>query len=243
MCLVFTARPVASREPMTLVAENLSIRRGERTILSGVSFVVAAGHALILTGPNGAGKTTLLRTIAGLLAPAGGSLRLDGARDAATTGDAIAEHCHFVGHLNAIKPALSVIENAEFWASYLGGPADGVMAALERFRMADLASVQAGLLSAGQKRRLGLSRLLLAPRPVWLLDEPAVSLDTASQDLLAVAVNEHLAGGGIVLAATHQRLAFSPAGEFRLTPSRTAAHETHDVYGAMTRAATGTDAR
>lgn len=236
----FPPGPDSTREPMTLVADNLSIRRGERTILSGVSFTVAAGHALILMGPNGAGKTTLLRTIAGLLAPAAGSLRLDDLQDAATTGDAVAEHCHFVGHLNAIKPALSVIENAEFWASYLGGPPDGVMAALERFRMADLVSVQAGLLSAGQKRRLGLSRLLLAPRPVWLLDEPAVSLDTASQGLLATTVNRHLAGGGIVVAATHQRLDFSPAREFRLTPALSS--ET-DADEAPARAATGTNAR
>ncbi len=201
-------------EKMALVVENLTLRRGERTILRALSFSAEPGVALLLTGPNGSGKTTLLRALAGLLAPSDGSIGLMGSVD--PTPEDMAERCHFVGHLNAVKSSLTVAENAEFWARYLGGHLAGVGPALERFRLADLGSIPAGYLSAGQKRRLGLCRLLLAPRTVWLLDEPAVSLDTASQGLLAAAVNEHLARGGIVVAATHQPLGFTPARELQL---------------------------
>jgi heme exporter protein A len=199
---------------MALIVDNLTVRRGDRAILIGLSFRASRGAAMLLTGPNGAGKTTLLRTIAGLLPPSRGSIRLEGMT--MDPDDGIAGQCHFVGHLNAVKPALTVRENAEFWANYLCGRTDQVIQALEHFRMADLASIQAAYLSAGQKRRLGLSRLLVAPRPVWLLDEPAVSLDTASQGLLAEAVNAHLAGGGLTIAATHQPLGFTPSSELRL---------------------------
>ncbi len=217
---------------MALVVENLSVRRGERDVLVGLSLRAEPGVALLLTGPNGAGKTTLLRTLAGLLQPAEGTVRLEtraapragvprpGAPNAAAPPPEeeadLAEHCHFVGHLNGLKPALTVDENARFWARYLGGPDEGVAAALATFRLTDLARIPAGYLSAGQKRRLGLARLALAPRPVWLLDEPAVSLDAASQALLAGVVNAHLAGGGIVVAATHQPLGLAPAREIVL---------------------------
>jgi heme exporter protein A len=199
---------------MALVVDSLTVKRGERIILSHLSLTVERGEALLLTGPNGAGKTTLLRVIAGLLSAAGGSIRLEG-----TDGDpglGAGEHCHFVGHLNGIKPALTVAENAEFWAAYLGGAPTAAATALASFRLADLAPVRAGYLSAGQKRRLALARLLLAPRPVWLLDEPAVSLDAASRTLLAGIVNSHVGSGGIVIAATHQPLGFAPARELRL---------------------------
>jgi heme exporter protein A len=202
---------------MALVIDKLTIKRGERTILSDLSLAVAEGEALLLTGPNGSGKTTLLRTIAGLLQPSGGSITLGGAGGDPGTG--IGERCHFVGHLNGIKPALSVAENAEFWAAYLGGSRAAATSALVSFRLADLAPIRAAYLSAGQKRRLGLARLLLAPRPVWLLDEPAVSLDAASQALLAEVVNRHVGAGGIVIAATHQPLGFAPARELRLSGS------------------------
>lgn len=203
---------------MALVAENLTLRRGERIILSGLSFRADAGEALLLTGPNGAGKSTLLRALAGLLPPANGRVGL--IEEGAEVRDVLAEHCHFFGHLNAVKSSLTVIENAEFWARYLGGPSSGVTLALERFHLSDLGAIAAGYLSAGQRRRLGLSRLLLALRPVWLLDEPAVSLDTVSQGLLAGVVNEHLARGGIVVAATHQPLGFAPSRELQLGGDR-----------------------
>ncbi len=214
---------------MALHIYNLTVRRGERTILAGLSLSAEAGEALLLTGANGAGKTTLLRAIAGLLPIAEGGIRLDaaGGEDDAR----VAESCHFIGHLNGIKPGLTVAENAMFWAGYLGGSREGVTSALEHLRMADLAPIQAAYLSAGQKRRLGLSRLLVAPRPVWLMDEPAVSLDTASQALLAEAVNRHLAQGGIVVAATHQPLGFAPAREHRLGRAQAGEARSADTIG------------
>lgn len=201
-------------EAMALRIDNLTVRRGERIILNGLSLVAEPGEALLLTGANGAGKTTLLRSIAGLLPAVDGTISLDGV--ALDANEGVGERCHFIGHLNGVKPALTVAENAQFWARYLGGHVGDVPSALDRFRMADLALVRAGYLSAGQKRRLGLSRLLVAYKPVWLMDEPAVSLDTASQALLADAVNRHLSEGGIVIAATHQPLGFAPAREHRL---------------------------
>lgn len=199
---------------LELVASNLSVDRGGRAVLRGLSFTAQAGAALLLTGPNGAGKTTLIRTIAGFIKPSGGSLRLDGVGPDSD----VAEHCHYVGHANAIKAGLTVIENARFWADYLGGmdstnPAE---AALERFGLLALADIPAGYLSAGQKRRLGLSRLLLASRPVWLLDEPTVSLDAASTAILAEIVDAHVAAGGIAIAATHLALGLTRTHELRL---------------------------
>lgn len=203
---------------MALRIENLTVRRGERTIIARLSLVAERGEALLLTGPNGAGKTTLIRAIAGLLPLTEGVVALDGARDSEAS---VGEQAHYVGHLNGVKPALTVAENAQFWARYLGGLTEEVAAALEQFHLAELASIPAGYLSAGQKRRLGLSRLLVARRPIWLMDEPAVSLDAASRELLADATNRHLSAGGIVVAATHQPLGFEPAREHVLRRDET----------------------
>ena len=197
---------------MKLVSDALTSVRGGRTLFMGLSFAVDGGEALLLTGPNGAGKTTLIRTIAGLFAPAAGRVRLDG-------GDperSVAEQCHYVGHLNAIKGNLSVEENAAFWNGFLGGHADRVAAALAAFGLDALGDVPAAYLSAGQKRRLGLARILLAERPVWLLDEPTVSLDATAQDMLGRAVDNHMAAGGVVVAATHVPLPIGSARELRL---------------------------
>lgn len=204
---------------MHLVAENLTVERGERTILRGLSFTAAAGEALVLVGPNGAGKTTLLRTIAGFLRPASGSIRLEGGDGEQSVG----EQAHFVGHANAIKANLTVAENVAFWARYLGGPEAleaRIAAALEHFAIADLAGFPAAYLSAGQKRRAGLARLLVAKKPLWLLDEPTVSLDAASTRLLSTAVNAHLEAGGVVIAATHLPLGFAKARELDLSGAR-----------------------
>jgi heme exporter protein A len=194
---------------MRLIAEALTSTRGGHSLFSGLSFSVEGGEALVLMGPNGAGKTTLIRILAGLLAPSAGAVRLDG-------GDAersVGEQCHYVGHLNALKAGLSVEENAGFWCRFLdsGGAADRVEAALSAFGLAELGDIPAAYLSAGQKRRLGLARLLLAERPVWLLDEPTVSLDLAAQEMLAAAAGAHLAAGGLVVAATHVPLGFAQA--------------------------------
>lgn len=197
---------------MKLVAEGLTLVRGTRTLQSGLSFAVEKGNALLVTGQNGVGKSTLLRAIAGLFPASTGRVRLEGAADP----EAIAEAIHYFGHLNAVKSGLTVEENTRFWCGYLGGRAQNVGMALETFGLLPLRDIPAGYLSAGQKRRLGLARLLVAERPVWLLDEPATSLDTASQAVVAGVVNRHLAAGGIVLAATHTPLGLSPARELSL---------------------------
>lgn len=200
---------------MQLVAENLVIERGGRLIVSGVSFSLDAGEALILTGANGAGKTTVLRALAGFLPLAGGTIRVDqGEQD-----KGLSEHVHSVGHFNAVKAHLTVGENLMFWSRFLGGDAgadERTQSALQAFALADLADFPAGYLSAGQKRRVGLARLLAAPRPIWLLDEPTVSLDAASTTQLSTVINTHTASGGIVIAATHLPLGLERARELRL---------------------------
>lgn len=204
---------------MRFYAENLTVERGERTILRSLSFSVPGGEALILVGPNGSGKTTLLRTIAGFLKPVAGTLGLEGADAELTPG----EQAHVIGFANAIKANLTVRENVTFWARYLGGGEDvdaRVESALEQFAIADLADFPVAYLSAGQKRRAGLARLLVAQRPLWLLDEPTVSLDAKSAALLSTAVNRHLDQGGLVIAATHLPLGFAKARELDLLPRR-----------------------
>lgn len=204
---------------MQLIAENLTVERGERTILRALSITALKGEALILTGPNGAGKTTLLRTIAGFLRSVEGSIRLEGGDPELTPG----EQAHFIGHANAIKANLTVRENAAFWAAYLGGAdasQERIAQALDYFAITGLADFPAAYLSAGQKRRAGLARLLVAKRPLWLLDEPTVSLDAASTRLLAGAVNQHLEEGGLVIAATHLPLGFAKSREFDISSGR-----------------------
>jgi heme exporter protein A len=200
---------------MRLVGRDLACVRGGREVFTGLSFAVAAGEALAVTGPNGAGKTTLLRLIAGLLEPAQGQLELiEGAPDTA-----LAEQAHYLGHRDALKPALSVQENLEFWYAFLGGrdaPAASSAAALEAVGLGPLMGLPAAYLSAGQRRRLAIARLVATPRPIWLLDEPTAALDGASQERLGGLMRTHLAGGGIIVAATHAPLGLPEAGELRL---------------------------
>ena len=185
-----------------LAALKLGCQRGGRTIFRDLSFKLGPGEALLVSGPNGAGKTSLLRQIAGLLPLAGGELRLEGSAPDA----ALPELCHYVGHSNAVKASLSVGENLEFWSAFLGGAVADVGNALGAFGLAPLGDLPAGLLSAGQKRRLALSRLFAAPRPIWLLDEPQTSLDAASLKLLDAAIGAHLGSGGIAVVASHTPL-------------------------------------
>ena len=205
-----------------LIAEDLVIDRGARRIIDGLSFAVRVGEALVLTGANGAGKTTLLRTLAGFIRPFRGTIRLDGGDKELTVG----EQAHVVGHMNAVKSSLSVVENVRFWNAYLDtqeASADRVEAALRHFGLEDLGEFPAAYLSAGQKRRLGLARLLVAHRPVWLLDEPTASLDTASSERLVSAVNDHTKSGGLAVIATHLPLPLERARTLDLAAQRMAA--------------------
>jgi heme exporter protein A len=198
-----------------IAVEGLACQRGGHIVVQPLSFEVRSGNALILRGPNGSGKTTLLRTIAGFLPPAAGGVRVSSPK-----GDTSAEgFLHYIGHANGIKPRLSVIENVSFWQRYYGGGSnlEGAEAALDAFDLLDLAEYRAAHLSQGQTRRLGLARLLAAPRPVWLLDEPSVSLDAASTKRLEAAIARHLSSGGLAIVSTHLDLSVGEAAILELS--------------------------
>jgi len=182
---------------MRLVADNIACVRGGRQVFAGVSFSVAAGDALVVSGPNGAGKSSLLRMIAGLVRLAAGRLALQHGSEAS-----IGEQAHYLGHVDAVKPALTVQENLRFWAGYLGGKGD-VGGALDTLGLGRLGDLPAGCLSAGQKRRLSIARLVAVERPIWLLDEPASALDSNAQTTLAELMHAHLRNGGMIVAASH----------------------------------------
>ena len=199
-----------------LAAVNVSCHRGGRMIFHDVSFSLAPGEGLLVTGPTGAGKTSLLRQIAGLLPLASGDVRLEGADVDAE----LPELCHYVGHLNAVKTSLSVAENLAFWVEFLGAKDKSLAPALDAFGLTPLADLPAGLLSAGQKRKLALSRLFAAKRPIWLLDEPQTSLDAASLKLLDAAIKAHLDSGGIAIVASHVALKTKFASKLALGKER-----------------------
>lgn len=202
---------------MGLDVTDLSCRRGGRPILRDLSFRLEPGSVLLLRGPNGAGKSTLLRVLAGLLPPAGGSVRLMG-RSLADAPEAYGEEIAYAGHLDAVKPQLTVAENLQFWAALQDG--NDIAEALARLDLAAIADRPAHACSAGQRRRLGLARLLLAPRSLWLLDEPTVSLDAAAVAAFCALVRAHCAGGGIAVIATHTPLDLRPAQDLTLVPLR-----------------------
>ncbi len=184
---------------MQLIVEKLAQRYGDLVLFSGLNFTVSSGHALVVTGDNGTGKSTLLRTLAGLMPPAEGHINFAGGDPDAT----LAEQCHLVGALNAIKLELTARENLADWRQILGGGGASVDEALAHFGLDRFADMRAEVLSTGWRRRLALARVLLAERPVWLLDEPTAGLDLASSRMVSDMVRDHLKLGGLAVVATH----------------------------------------
>jgi heme exporter protein A len=187
---------------MRLSGRGVTCVRGGRVVFAGLDFEAAAGEVLAVTGANGSGKTSLLRLIAGLLIPAEGAVALEGGEAELT----LPEQAHYLGHRDALKPALSVTENLGFWRDFLGGGRRDAGASLKAVGLDHAAHLPAAYLSAGQRRRLSLARLLAVRRPVWLLDEPTAALDVAGQELFTGLMRDHIAGGGLVVAATHAPL-------------------------------------
>ena len=195
-----------------LSATDLACRRGGREVFAGVSFSIAGGESLTIRGRNGAGKSSLLRMTVGLVRVAGGRLALEGGDPELTIG----EQAHYLGHLDALKPSLSVVENLRFWSDFLGAAAVDLGEPLRAVGLDALADLPAAYLSAGQRRRLSIARLLAVKRPLWLLDEPTSTLDAAAQTRLGEIMRAHLAGGGIMLAATHSPLQLEGTRELNL---------------------------
>ena len=197
---------------MQLSVADLTCRRGGRELFSGLSFSLAAGEPLVVTGRNGSGKSSLLRLIAGLLRADAGRISLKGGNTEASIG----EQAHYLGHQDALKPSLTVLENLRFWSAYLGPAENPPERALERLGLSELADLPAAYLSAGQRRRLSLARLITVHRPLWLLDEPASPLDAEGQVRLADLMQLHLTRGGLILAAAHGDIGLAGAQELKL---------------------------
>ncbi|MDP2084165.1 MAG: heme ABC exporter ATP-binding protein CcmA [Gemmobacter sp.] len=209
-----------------LQVTGLSVARGGIAVLEGLSFHLAPGRALVLRGPNGCGKTTLLRTLAGLQPPLQGTI------------SAPAETLAYASHADGLKPTLTVTENLGFWSEIFGTGAAGVARALDIMNLRALAARPAQNLSAGQKRRLGLARMALTGRPVWVFDEPTVSLDAASVALFAAMVRAHLAQGGAAVIATHIDLGLAEAETLDLAPFKARAPADGGQAGAFDEAFT-----
>ncbi|ACB94822.1 heme ABC exporter ATP-binding protein CcmA [Beijerinckia indica] len=188
---------------MRLEARDLCVERGGRVVLHDLSFTLESGESLIVTGQNGAGKSTLLRTLAGLVPMTRGRLIAS-----PQTEEELAERLHYIGHADAFKGTLTPIENLTFWAAMLrtDAPPLSPRAALGELGIEHLGDLPSAYLSAGQRRRLSLARLLVAARPLWLLDEPTTALDQASQDVLFTLMRKHIEKGGSIIAATHAPL-------------------------------------
>lgn len=200
------------RHAATLTLRGIACARGGRTLFEGLDLDLPPGGALRLLGPNGSGKTSLLRLLAGLLPPAEGAVALEGAGDGP-----MRLRVHLLSHLDAIKPSLTVSGALAFWCAYLGGgAARETDAILSRVGLDQLAGARCGDLSAGQRRRLALARVIAVPRPLWLLDEPTAALDAEGQGLLERVIAAHRAEGGLVVAATHLPLDLPGARTLRL---------------------------
>lgn len=197
----------------TLVATDIACRRAERLLFSALNFALGPGDALMLRGPNGSGKSSLLRLLAGLLPAEHGSLSWRG-QPVANDPGAYRADIAYLGHLDALKPQLLVRENLAFWADLGGGSANGlggVDSALAKVGLSPCADFPAQHLSAGQRRRFGLARLLLKPVPIWLLDEPTTALDVAGVKLVTDLIGRHLAAGGLAIISSHDQMALPHA--------------------------------
>jgi heme exporter protein A len=181
-------------------------------VFTGLSFAVSSGEALAVTGRNGAGKSSLLRTIIGLARITHGTLTLEGGDPELT----IPEQAHYLGHQDALKSSLSVGENLQFWASFLGARDAQIRPALDAVGLEDLIDLPAAYLSAGQRRRLSIARLLAVKRPIWLLDEPTSTLDASAQNRLTSLMRAHLSEGGLLMAATHGPIGLGSIPELQL---------------------------
>lgn len=204
---------------MHLDASNLAARRGEDLIFADVSFRLDAGEALVLTGKNGSGKSTLLRVLAGLLRPEWGTVEFTDSRG--ETDRVLREVSHYLGHRNAMKSELTVSENLAFWQNFLGdvlGASElSIEDAAEAVGLSDITHLPFGYLSAGQQRRFAFAKLLVAYRPVWILDEPTAALDASADRLFAGLIDAHRRKGGIVVAATHQPVGLESARALKMT--------------------------
>ena len=209
---ISAARAACGLIIMRLSASQLTVERGGRTVFSNLSFELDAGGSLTVVGPNGAGKSTFLRALAGLLPLAGGTISRT-----PLSGGTLAEQAHYIGHVDALKGLLTVAENLVFLAAMLDAGHGGmpVETALAELGLSHAANLPVIYLSAGQKRRAALAKLLVVKRPVWLLDEPSTALDAASQARIAEIMAAHLAQGGMIVAATHAKLGL-PGQELRL---------------------------
>lgn len=212
---------------MQLIANDLSCRRGDYPVFAGVDFMVSDGEALQLTGNNGSGKSSLLRLLCGLLDPEAGTIDLVGAPD----DTEIAEQCHYLGHDNALKGAMTALDNLHFWRDTFGRTGLDPYAALKVVGLTRIADLPAAYLSAGQNRRVALARLLVSKRPIWLLDEPTAALDAASETLLGTLVVQHMEAGGMVIVATHMSLPFAVTGSIDMSERRPARERDPFDYG------------
>src|SRR3979490_427665 len=196
---------------MRLSGRGVRCVRGGREVFSGLDFEASSGEVVAITGPNGAGKTSLLRLVAGLLTMADGSIDLWGGEAELT----LPEQAHYLGHRDALKPALSVMENLCFWRDFLGGAAFDAAESLAAVGLDHAVRLPAAYLSAGQRRRLSIARLLAVRRPIWLLGEPTPALAAPGRDLFPALMGDHLSRGGLIVAATHAPLGLA-ARELRI---------------------------
>lgn len=205
------------KQMMQLKAENLSAKRGEDLLFRKLNFCVNSGEALVLTGRNGSGKSTLLRVVAGFIRPESGKVIF---QSQSTESRPAREACHYLGHRNGMKAELSVSENLHFWKDFLGDVEGGTGLSIEEaadiIGLSSITHLPYGYLSAGQQRRFAMARLLVAYRPVWILDEPTAALDAKADAMFSDLVRTHLANGGMALAATHQPLGLDNAQQLEM---------------------------